>query len=253
MNLKLPQTSKITFLLIQIFLVTLLIAGATKFISDHPISTIFKAGSAEKEVQLTFHPQDLKPEPGDMINITPFLTAKAKKPGFITISLRYDNVHLIYDSFDSTHLSDKYESLFPIEPIEKEVNGKKFGFIQLTYAIKDPANLPEESIELSRLTFKIVGRDKTSITVNQDETQIVFSDQDVAEIIPEHVNVDSQEKPTQTPSILPSPSVNPKPTAKETESTPTPQQPTLEPTVTPNMISSTIAPSEPPPTIIQPE
>jgi hypothetical protein len=238
---KKTQPNKLTFALIQIFLLTLLIAGATKFVGDHPISTIFKAGTEEKQIKLSFHPQNLNPEPGESVNITPFLDAKAKKPGFITLVLRYDSVHLIYENSDSTHLSDKFEAAFPIEVTEKEINGKKSGIITMSYAIKDPADLPGESIELSRLTFKVAGRDKTSIAMDSDASQIILVDQDTAEIIPEHATIDSQEKPTQAPTAIEKKptednSVELKPTAQPVEPTkepekksePTPVEPTLE-------------------------
>jgi hypothetical protein len=169
---------------VQLFLVTLLIAGFAAYVAKNRVSTVFKAGAGDKEVRVSFFPNTVSAASGQTFSVTPFLTAHGK-------TLWYDGTKMQFDSADESHIDGTLEALIPAADATKPTDGT-MRYVRLSYGIKDTANPPGESIELSKLNFTVLDPSQSSVNVDQARSQMVFIDEDTAVIVSEAVQVNTQ-------------------------------------------------------------
>lgn len=169
------QHNKANAITTQLLIATLLVAGITTYVSLNNVSTRFKAGSEEQEISLFFVPNNQPAKVGTTITLSPFVTAKAKKPGFMLFSLTYDATKLTYTGSDDTKVTDTIELILPPEDTTNTTQ-PAMHTLRLTYAVKDPVIPPGETIQLSNLSFVVNDTAATSIHVDTAKSQVVFLD-----------------------------------------------------------------------------
>jgi hypothetical protein len=185
---------------VQFMIATALVVGAMEYIKVHPVSTLFHAGTKEKEVAVMLTASNVTPNVGDTYSITPILVSKSKKPGYIELTLTYDAKHLQYVNIEDVQTAAQFESLMPVEDAASADSNNSMHTLFLTYGIKDPTQLPGDTVELAKINFKILNPAKSLISVDSGKSQIVFVDQDTAELLNEPVTVDSSPKVATTPA-----------------------------------------------------
>jgi hypothetical protein len=163
----------------QLLLATALVIIATAYLKTNHVSTFFKAGAEEKQISVTFIPNKTSVPIGQSVTTTPIITTKSKKPGFILITFIYDARTMTFTGTDDSHLSDAFEKIS--EPVDQiDTTNPSMHTIQITYAIKNPANPPGDTIQLSKLSFKANTTGESSVHIDSGSSQIVFLDQDIA-------------------------------------------------------------------------
>jgi hypothetical protein len=209
---------------VQLFLATLLIAGASAYVAKNKISTVFKAGSEEKEITVAFFPNTISAASGQSFSMTPFLTAHGKKPNVVTLTLGYDGTKLKFENAEDAHVDGTLETLLPAADGTKPTDGT-MRYLRLSYGVKDTANPPGESIELSKLTFSVIDGAQTSLTVDPARSQMVFADEDTAVILGETVQVNTQTQVQEgSTDVVADPTVSPETSGIPTEETAEPKE-----------------------------
>jgi hypothetical protein len=222
--------------ILQFLAVMILIIGATWYIKDHPVSTIFKASNTEKQVKLSFVPNTVSPKVGETIKVTPILFSQAKHPGVVILSFKYDSAHLEFLNAEDVRLSDKFEVVEPAQDQTFETDGQIKHAVSISYAIKNPENLPGETVELSTLSFKVKSNSKSDILLDNSASQIIFTDQDEADLTSDFTVVDSLIKPTETKT----PETTVSPTTEVEKPSVTQPSDTIASTVTPKGLPTAI-------------
>lgn len=197
------------------------------------------AGTESKKANFFLYPSTVSQSEKSSFNIAPKLVGpEEKKISTILLSLSFDSSHIALTNIPVASPGAEM-SVLKSSSLE---DANKTGKIKILLGAESGEKAPIRVVNMPVFNFTIQKRNLSSISIKVSESQVVFSNQEIAEIqAASDVTVNSQIDPTATPNItitsIPTPTITLVPTA------------TLIPTVTVSVSTPTPVITEPVPSI----
>lgn len=223
-NPKFKEKIKFNLIIGSGVLVTIMTVYLASNVSKNRQGLTGMAGTESKKVNLFLYPSTVSQSEKSSFNIAPKLVGpEDKKISSILLSMSFDPSHITLTNLPS-EAPDAPISVLKATSIEE---ANKAGKIMIFLGAESEEKAPLRVVNIPSLTFTIQKRSLSSISIQVSGSQVVFSNQDEAEIqVSSDVTVNSQVDPTATPDIsvtsIPTPTITLAPTVTIPASTSVP-------------------------------
>lgn len=196
-------------------LVTVMTVYLATNVSTNKQSLTGKAGTESKKVNLFLYPSTISQSVQSSFNIAPKLVGPDdKKISSILLSLSFDSSHITLTNIPVASPGAEM-SVLKSSSLE---DANKTGKVKILLGAESGEKAPIRVVNMPVFNFTIQKRNLSSISIKVSESQVVFSNQEIAEIqAASDVTVNSQIDPTATPNItitsIPTPTITLVPTA----------------------------------------
>lgn len=185
---------------IQLVIMTLIVIYANNYYHKYAATLFTRAGVDEKKVKIEMYPKDLQATAGKEAKFTLVGSGNENKIGFVSLVVTFNPEELKLTGIDNVVLDKFLESLADVNIDD----ANKTGTINLLYGGKTITDLPDKSLQMSQLTFSVLKEANSEVKIDNEKSQIVFIDNQLAELESEtqHVNSIPPKSPTGTEDQL---------------------------------------------------
>ncbi|OGG09753.1 hypothetical protein A2154_05345 [Candidatus Gottesmanbacteria bacterium RBG_16_43_7] len=162
-----------------------IIAANGYYARTRPVITT-RAGIEELKSNVSIYPATVAAKVTETFTVSPLVSFMAKQPGFVELALTFNPEHLELIDIDNSQV-DVYEWLGDADIVSVNDNGR----VRLLYGAIPGAILPQNALQLAKLSFRVLKPMESAISVDTASSQIAFMTEDIAVIVAQSAQISS--------------------------------------------------------------